>query len=310
MVSNGHSYRDQFRDVYMIKFTDKDILTLDERFARENIPFHARPLHAAMAILGEQFSIGLLDHPQVSQIQRAYVQLIPEVEFTWPGMGTGLVASIDRVRKVIIGVTYGTVNITVDKGLGFSSHQEWEEWCRRDKKIAVRSAFAYADMHDLVYGIDHNTQHNNVSTLWGLAVEQLKLVAESLSQSGTISSAVLQPICLTAELAMKGTLLHLGIPEKDLKNPKLFGHDLGKLGQRMTQEINHRDDSLLLNALSNFPDYVDNRYKETQLTRLEVIALALNAQFVAASSIRRISGVDMALQMESAILGSRDNFFP
>ncbi|HDL6904384.1 TPA: hypothetical protein PXM78_002663 [Yersinia enterocolitica] len=293
----------------MIKFTDKDILKLDERFAREDIPFHARPFHAATEILGEQFSIGFFDNPQVSEIQRAYARLIPEVEFTWPGMGTGLAASMDRVRKVIIGVTYGTVNITVDKGLGFSSHQEWATWCRSDPKIAGRSAFAFADMHDLVSGIDHNTQHKNVSTLWGLAAEQLKLVAESLSQSGSISSPVLQPICLTAELAMKGTLLHLGIPEKDLKNPKIFGHNLLKLGQKMTQEINHRDDSLLLNALSKFPDYVGDRYRETKLTRLQVITLALDAQFVAASSVRRISEEDLALQMETTGLGPRGSFF-
>lgn len=127
----------------MIKFTDKDILTLDERFAREDIPFHARPLHAATEILGEQFSIGFIDNPQVGEIQRAYARLIPEVEFTWPGMGTGLASSVDRVRKAIIGVTYGTVNITVDKGLGFSSHQEWAAWCRGDPKIAGRSAQIY-----------------------------------------------------------------------------------------------------------------------------------------------------------------------
>jgi len=283
----------------MIKFTDKDILELDERFAQEDIPFHARPLHAAMEILGEQFSIGLFDNPQVNEIQYAYARLIPEVEFTWPGMGTGLAASVDRVRKVTVGVAYGTVNITIDRGLGFSSYQEWTTWCRNDPKIAQRSAFAFADMYDLVTGIEHNDQQENTSTFWGLAADQLKLVAENLSQSGSISSPVLQPICLTAELAMKGTLLHLGVPEKDLKNTKLFGHDLAKLGRRMVQERNHRDDSLLLLALSKFPDYVGNRYRETQLTRLDVIALALDAQFVAASSVRRISGADLALQIEA-----------
>lgn len=108
---------------------------------------------------------------------------------------------------------------------------------------------------------------------------------------------------------MKGTLLHLGVPEKDLKNPKLFGHDLKKLGERITKESGHRDDPLLLLALSKFPDYVGDRYRETQLTRLEIIALALGALFVAASAVRRISGEDMASQME-ATAGPRRKFFP
>lgn len=291
----------------MIVYTDNDLLRLDELFARQGIPFHARPLHAATQILGDQFSMGFGGNPQVSEICQAYERLIPEVRFTWPGMGTGLVASVDRVQKVTIGVVYGTVNLIVHEALGFSTQQEWFTWCRGDRKIADRSAFALADMYDLVYGIDRRQQQDNASAFWGLAAEQLRLASESLSQSGAISSAVLQPICLTAEIAMKGTLLQLGIPEKDLK--KLFGHDLNKLAQEMVSERRHRDDSLLLGALSRFPDYVGGRYRETELSRLDVISLALDAQFVAASAVRRISGVDIALQMETTGPGPRARVF-
>lgn len=292
----------------MIEFTDNDILRLDERFAQQNIPFHARPFRAAIEILGDQFSIGVGTNPQVYEIERAYERLIPEVNFTWPGVGTGLVASMDRVRKVTIGVIFGDVNINIHEGLGFSSHREWAAWCREDPRIAERSVFAFADMHDLVYGINNSASHKNTSTLWGLAAEQLKIIAEYLSQSGSIGSAVLQPICLTAELALKGTLLHLGVPEKDLKNPKLFGHNLNKLGEKMIKEISHRDDPLILSALKKLPDYVGERYKETKLTRLEIIALALDAQFIAASAVRRITGEDIAGQIEAAA-GHRRNFF-
>ncbi len=290
----------------MIKFTERDIFKLDERFAKEGVPFHARPLRAAIEILGEKFSMGVGGNPQVSEIERAYIQLLPEARFTWPGMGTGLTASVDRVKKVTIGVVYGTVNITVHEGLGFSDHQEWTTWCRGDREIAEKSIFAFADMFDLVYGIDRSTQKTSAFTFWGLAAEQLKLVSESLSQSGSISSAVLQPICLTAELALKGALLSLGIPENDLKSKK-FGHNLTKLGQRMVQEVSHRDDKLLLDALRKFPDYVADRYRETQLTRLEVVSLALDAQFVAASAVRRISGQDIALEFEATT--PRSNLF-
>ncbi len=293
----------------MIKYTDNDILNLDARFAKEGLPFHARPFRAAMEILGEQFSIGADGNPQVREIEEAYERLIPEVKFTWPGMGTGLAVSVDRARRVTIGVVFGTADITIDKALGFSDHREWNNWCRGDEMIATRSEFAFADMHDLVYGIDSGAQHKNTLTLWGLAADQLKLVAENLSQSGPVGSAVLQPICLTAELAMKGTLLHLGVPEMDLKNSKLFGHNLNRLGERMAELSKHRDDALLLRALRQFPDYVGDRYRETQLTRLEIISLAIDAQFVAASAVRRISGQDLASQVEAAV-GPRENFFP
>lgn len=295
----------------MIKFTDEDIMKLDERFALEGVPFHARPLRAAQEILGGQFIMGTLGNPQVKDITQAYERLFPEVNYTWPGMGTGLAASLDRVRKVTVGVVYGDGTITVDQGLGFPSHEEWAQWCRNDGRIAARTAFAFADMYDLVYGINHyeSEQGSGSGTFWGLAAGQLKLVAESLSQSGAIGSAVLQPICLTAELALKGSLLRLGVTEAELKSPKLYGHNLVKLASKLTTECSHRDDDLLLSAVSRFPDYVGDRYKETQLSRLDVIALALDAQFIAASSVRRLSNEDLAVQMEVSGPGPRYQFF-
>lgn len=294
----------------MANFTDRDLLKLDERFAQEGIPFHARPFHAAIEILGKRAAIAITHNPQFKEIEDAYARLIPEVEFTWPGMGTGLVASVDQVRKVTIGLAFGVVNITIDTGLGFSSYEEWISWCRNDRGIINRSAFAFADMHDLVNGINCYRQQEKTLTFWRLAAEQLRIVAESLSQSGYVSSPVLQPICLTVELALKGTLLHFGIAEDILsKQNKGFGHNLANLGLKMIQECNHRDDILLIRALDRFPEYVKERYQETQLTRLDVITLALDAQFIAASAIRRVSGYDLALQIEDR-QGPRSIYFP
>jgi hypothetical protein len=291
------------------KFTENDLLRLDEQFANDGVPFHARPLRAAMELLGA-FSIGPNENPRVSEITRAYARLFPEVRFTWPGMGTGLVASLDRVKKVTIGVVFGTTQIPVYKGLGFSNAEEWTTWCRDDPKILARSAFAFADMYDLVYGIDLKVQRNKYcSTYWGLAAEQLKLVAASLSNYGAINSAVLQPICLCAELALKGTLSHLGYSTDQLRDRKLFGHNLKNLSSAVVREIKHRDDGFLTSALDRFPDYVADRYRETDLTRLEIIDLALATQFVAASAVRRISGEDMAFQIETTGPGPRLIFF-
>jgi hypothetical protein len=37
----------------MALFTDEDILRLNQTYAQENVPFHARPLAAAFDILGD-----------------------------------------------------------------------------------------------------------------------------------------------------------------------------------------------------------------------------------------------------------------
>lgn len=293
----------------MATFTDEDLIRLNEQYAHEDIPFHARPLRAAVDILGGQFSIGTLGNPAVQEITAAYARLFPEVNYTWPGMGTGIAASLDRVRKVKVGVGYGLVSLTPANAMGFESEQQWWDWCGRNIITAHRSAYAFADMFDLVYGIDDQRDSEDV-TFWGLAADNIRFMTESLALSGAVSSAVLQPVCLAAELAMKGTLLRLGVTEAELRDPKKFGHNLEKLAQRMTQECSHRDDALLLRAISRFPNYVQSRYSETSLSRLDVIALALDAQFIAASSVRRIcTDRDIALEMETDSPGPRSNFF-
>lgn len=287
-----------------MNLSDVDILRIDESLAKEGVPFHARPLRAARQLLGTEFALGFGDE-RVAAITAAYERLIPEVKSTWPGMGTGLFASIDRVRKFTVGVVFGTPHISIDEGLGFSNPSEWATWCRGSRDIQARSAFAFADMFDLVYGTD-STGRKDARAFWSLAAGQIKLVAEGLSQSGSAGSEILQPICLSVELATKGSLLYLGVPESELKNK--FRHDLAALAREVAAKRPHRDDALLLTAVEKFPDYVGGRYAQTGLTRLQIVALALDAQFIAATSVRRLSDYDMAAQVEASV-GARSRFY-
>jgi hypothetical protein len=53
--------------------------------------------------------------------------------------------------------------------------------------------------------------------------------------------------------------------------------------------------------LSALPPYVESRYAPAGLKRLQVVKLALGAQFIVASRLRRIGRADLALQMENDI---------
>lgn len=280
-------------DFDLSKFTDEDIYKLDEIFAKEKIPFHARPLRAAQRILGTAFSISSLNNSSAKEITDAYKRLIPEVEI-WPGDGIGLIASVDQVKKVIIPVVYGTVEINIPESLGFTNEELWQNWCRNNQQIQTNSIFAFADLLDISRGISAAT-NIRAKEFWALAASQLEFLAESLSQSSLPNSSALQPICLATELAMKGTLLELGISETDLKK---YGHNLQKLYTEMVNKVSHRDDPLLLKLIPNFPHYVNDRYQETNFTRLEIIEFALATQFIVASSIRRISKIDFASEIE------------
>lgn len=61
----------------------------------------------------------------------------------------------------------------------------------------------------------------------------------------------------------------------------------------------HRDDARVQAIVSALPPYVESRYEPAGLKRLQVVKLALGVQFIAASSLRRLTGADLALQMES-----------
>ncbi|ENI2479622.1 hypothetical protein ABXR30_005201 [Pseudomonas aeruginosa] len=283
----------------MTSFTDEDILQLDHRYAQEGVPFHARPFRAAVDLLKDQFVLGLHQNPAIEGISHAYARLVPEVNYTWPGMGTGLAAAVDQVKKFTIGVGYGQFATTPHQGLGFDNHEAWSRWCRGDRMIAARSCFAWADAFDLVYSID-DLQHQvdkETLTLWGQAASNLEDVANTLVNTYN-SSSIIQPICLTAELVIKGTLKHLGVSEKDRRG---LGHKHEALANRLIAECPHRDDQHLLVIAKKLPDYVNTRYQGAGLTRLEVIDLALDVQFIAASALRRVSTRDLALQLEQDV---------
>lgn len=292
----------------MVGWTDDDLLRLDARYAEADIPFHARPLRAAMDLLGSGFVMGGTN-TEPHTITQAYRRLVPEVDTTWPGKGIGLVASIDRVRKVTVGVVYGKVGISPEKWLGFDNHQEWSRWCRNDPAIVASSCFAFADLFDLTYGVDELRYASPVAAeYWHLALSNLEDIANVLASGFSVDSVV-QPICLTAELAMKAHLIYLEADPKTLSR-KDVGHNHTALAQRMSEATPHRDDGRVKAVAAALPDYVSSRYHAAGLSRLNVIQLALGVQFVAASSIRRLTERDLAGEMEkSEWPGQRKEFW-
>ncbi len=278
------------------EITPKIIWELDKKYAEEGISFHARPFRAVMEIIGPSFSIGArVPHdPRIDWIERLYQELIPEVATTWPGEGTGIAASVDQVKKVIVPVVFGEGVITSEDALGFKSKEEWWRWCRADGAIAAESQYAFVDLMDFFFGMGSvdAKAHPAAYKLWQQAASNLEVIADSLVNCYRTNS-ILQPICMLAELSMKGALLKLGLTSEDLRLK--FGHKLVELARELSRLAPHHEDALFIDACASFPDYIKSRYDESALNRLQIVRLALKAQFVAASSLRRVSGIDETL---------------
>ncbi len=71
----------------MTNWTEQDLLNLDNTYAAAGVAFHARPMRAAMDLLGNRFSLGAGCNSEVQTIIRVYQNLIREVATIWPGMG-------------------------------------------------------------------------------------------------------------------------------------------------------------------------------------------------------------------------------
>lgn len=278
-------------------WTLDDLRRLDKKYAEEGIHVHQRPLNAAIELLGTSFSLGIFSNPEVQRIVDAYTTMIPEVETSWPGAGIGLIASMDQVRKTTFPILYGENNLEIWKIAGFSSDEEWWEWCRKEQTIAAEVSFAIADIHDFTMGLNEiENCASEALTLWQMCRSNLEDMANTLPNSFSHDS-IIQPICMVAELSLKAVLVWHGVDLKTLKGKN--GHNLAYLAQTVMDKKPHRDDSQIKTVIDNLPPYVASRYKPAGLKRLQVVRLALGVQFIAASSLRRITTSDLAIQMES-----------
>lgn len=282
-----------------MSWTIDDLRKLDLKYAKQGVHMHQRPFRAATEILGSAFSMGVGGNPEVKKIIDAYEAMIPETNSTWPGMGTGLAVSVDQVRKLVTPVVYGNGGgpLPIDRALGFNAPDEWWAWCREDRLIGAESYFAVADVYDFAYGVDDlRGSKPEAEKLWHMAGSNLADAANALPTVFTVDSMI-QPICMVVELSLKAALVANGAKPNEFKGQK--GHDLKALAKRLSDEMPHRDDPLVGLVVGRLPPYVQSRYAPAGLSRLEVVRLALAAQFVAASSVRRTSGRDIALQLES-----------
>lgn len=288
-------------------WTLDDLRRLDKKYAEEGIHVHQRPLSAAIDLLGTSFSLGIFSNPEIQRIIDAYTAMIPEVKTSWPGAGVGLIASMDQVRKTTFPVLFGENELEVWQIAGFLSNEEWWKWCRKEREIAAEVSFAIADIHDFTMGLNEIEDcASEALTLWQMSRSNLEDIANTLPNSFSHDS-VIQPICMVAELSLKAALVWNGVDLNTLKGKN--GHNLAYLAQTVTDKKPHRDDRQIKAVIDNLPPYVASRYKPAGLKRLQVVRLALGVQFIAASSLRRITTSDLAIQMESGgFPGSRQAF--
>jgi hypothetical protein len=280
--------------------------TIDENFVRrvddqlmsEDVKLHARPFHVAMQWMRERKIAGdMFDKRIWDPLMEAYRRLYPSGDFSMPALLVGGVALRDAMYPVRVSVGYGKFGVDPLKCIEITQ-EELELIFRHYPEQGWRAFYSVCDFLDFGYGVaDLLRIGSPAGDLLNNARSSVVATPRILSGAIDIDAAV-QTACLTAELSMKAALTHLGWKDQQLKS---LSHHLTKLADALVASQPIASDRRLRAACTKFPNYIESRYSSHGLTRLELMALAMRAQFVAADAIRRVSERNIAGDMEDRL---------
>lgn len=272
------------------------IRKVDDKLMADDVKLHARPFRVAIAWMREKNIAGdVFDKSIWNPMMDIYKRLYPNGDFSMPALLVGGVALRDIMYPVRVNVGFGTFSVDPLKCIEIAQ-EELELMFRHYPEQGWRAFYGVCDLLDFAYGVDDLVKAGSIALdLLNNSRSSIAATPRILTGACDIDAAV-QTACLAAELSMKAALKHLGRSEPELKK---FSHRLTDLATALIRLKPTSSDDRLRTACANFPNYIDSRYSSHGLTRLELMALSMRAQFVAAEAIRRVTGRNMAGDMEA-----------
>ena len=281
----------------MTKTIDKEFVRQrDDELITQGLKLHQRPFHVVVAWMkANSISGDVFDKAMWDPLMAIYHTLYPAGDFSMPAMLKGSVALRDQMYPVLIAIGYGSVSVDLLDCIEIP-HDELEFIFQQYPEQGWRAFYGVADLWDFAYGVS-DLEHGTGDAPQLLANARSSLAATARILAGDIDiDAAVQTICLTAELALKGALAARGWTEAQYRK---LSHHLVKLADALIGEVSTAHDDRLRGAIAHFPDYVGTRYASHGMTRIELMVLAMRAQFVAAEALRRVSHRDLASMLEA-----------
>lgn len=272
------------------------VARLDRELIEKDIALHARPFHVVMAWMRARGLSADFMAPEIWEpLMAIYRGLYPNGDFSSPSMFIGGVTLRDKMYPARVHLAFGMVRIDLLKCIDVPN-SDLEILLRDDPAQVQRAIYSVADLWDFAYGVaDLRGQIADADQLWRNARSAIASTARTLEGGQDLDSAV-QSACLSAELAMKGALAFLGWSEPQRRG---LSHNLAKLADTLITERPVATDDRLRRACATFPDYVQTRYNAHGLSRIQLMALGVRGQFVAADALRRVSDRNIAAQIEA-----------
>lgn len=272
-----------------------DIRKIDDQLISQNVLIHQRPFQTTLEwmrlnkIQGDISSF-------YKQVEEIYQKLYPRQKFSIPNLLIGGIAFRDQIYITRIPVIKG-INlfdfVDIDPSELALMHNVYFEQYKK-------AIYSICDLYDIAFGIDDilkEKESNEILVYWlEMILSSTMSAAFALSENINLANAI-QSSLLSVELAAKSSLMYLGCDANYIKS---LGHCRKMIKENLISYkiIDENDD--FFEIYYSLPKYVDSRYKPQNLSKQELVNIAIKSQFLVSEIIRKISKRNLAesIQLE------------
>ena len=272
-----------------------DIRKIDDQLISQNVLIHQRPFQTILEwmrlnkIQGDISSF-------YKQVEDIYQKLYPRQKFSIPNLLIGGIAFRDQIYITRIPVIKG-INlfdfVDIDPSELALMHNVYFEQYKK-------AVYSICDLYDIAFGIDDilkEKESNEILVYWlEMILSSTMSAAFALSENINLANAI-QSSLLSVELAAKSSLMYLGCDANYIKS---LGHCRKMIKENLISYkiIDENDD--FFEIYYSLPKYVDSRYKPQNLSKQELVNIAIKSQFLVSEIIRKISKRNLAesIQLE------------
>ena len=275
-----------------------DIRKIDDQLISQNVLIHQRPFQTTLEwmrlnkIQGDISSF-------YKQVEDIYQKLYPRQKFSIPNLLIGGIAFRDQIYITRIPVIYRMTGINlfdfvdIDPSELALMHNVYFEQYKK-------AVFSICDLYDIAFGIDDilkEKESNEILVYWlEMILSSTMSAAFALWEDINLANAI-QSSLLSVELAAKSSLMYLGCDANYIKS---LGHCRKMIKENLISYkiIDENDD--FFEIYYSLPKYVDSRYKSQNLSKQELVNIAIKSQFLVSEIIRKISKRNLAesIQLE------------
>ena len=272
-----------------------DIRKIDDQLISQNVLIHQRPFQTTlewMRLNKIQGDISSFYKP----VEDIYQKLYPRQKFSIPNLLIGGIAFRDQIYITRIPVIKG-INlfdfVDIDPSELALMHNVYFEQYKK-------AVYSICDLYDIAFGIDDilkEKESNEILVYWlEMILSSTMSAAFALSENINLANAI-QSSLLSVELAAKSSLMYLGCDANYIKS---LGHCRKMIKENLISYkiIDENDD--FFEIYYSLPKYVDSRYKPQNLSKQELVNIAIKSQFLISEIIRKISKRNLAesIQLE------------